>query len=326
MTLLYWPYKRFHTLDEQPALDAFTPKEQVELGYPAQVNVGMYIKDFVNVDITNGAMTIDALVWFIFDPTKISLEKISKFSFANGTIEEPKRENLYEMATTEIVEGNNILAQYNVRASFELPIDFRLFPIDDHTTYFILVNEYVSPRQMVFYSSRYNFMVYPSIEAFGWKQADRDMETGFQRYAINEYDERNTKYAPRALFSIDYRRIGLRHVISIFLPLLLIFFTSLFAFSFDLEGPNAGQSFGFAAGGITAMITYYFVIQNMSPPVSYFMISDYLYYLFLSLNFLVFMIIMFRAGTSIRQKRLILMSLHAIVILYAGYLFMFWLR
>ncbi len=324
--LLYWPYLTFTPLEKPPSITSFTPQKLLEFGSPAEVRTGMYIKDFVSVDIINGSMTVDALVWFIYDPESVSFERISKFGFSNGTITQPDDfEKRQQRASVSIYDASHMLAEFNIRADFRMPLQFDLFPIDDHITPFIMTNEYASPRQMVFHAVRRDFIVEPGLQAFGWKQHDTDVRTGYREYVFDEEGESKT-FTPQTVFSINYRRIGIRHILSIFLPLLLIFFVSLFAFSFDIEGPHAGQAFGFAAGGITAMVTYYYVIQSMSPSVSYFMISDYLYFLFLLLNFLVFLIIVFKTKITAWQKRLILVLLHTLVISSAVYLFIFWLR
>ena len=327
MGLLYWPYRTFTPLDEAPVLQSFTPERLVEFGMPTQVRSGMYVKDFVSVDMVAGTMVTDLLVWFIFDPSLISLDTIGEFSFANGTIVKPdKPEEVKKRAATRIADGGMMLAQYDIRVEFRLPLQYDLFPLDDHTAYFVLVNNFATPRQMIFGSVRQDFIVTPGIAELGWSQVDADVRTGYREYAIDESDPQKTSYRPQIIYSIDYRRTGVRHIIAIFLPLMLIFFISLFAFSFDLAGPNAGQAFGFASGGITAMVAYYYVIQNMSPEVSYFMISDYLYFLFLLLNFIVFLITLFKTNITARYKRWLLVTLHALVITSSVYLFIVWLR
>jgi len=325
--LLFWPYRTFTPLEASPKLTSFTPGETVLFGSPAFVQSGMYIKDFVDADLTHGTMTIEALVWFMFDPAYISLDRVSRFSFVNGTIVNPdevvKRR---QQAETHVIDERYVIARFDIRAELRLPLQYDLFPIDDHYCPIILVNEAATPYEMAFHAVRRDFIVEPTLGALGWDQVDSDVRAGHRQYTLDKHEKHETSYAPEVIFSIDYRRIGVRYIISILLPLLLTFFVSLFAFSFDIEGPNAGQAFGFATGGITAMMAYYYVIQSMSPTVGYFMISDYLYYLFLLLNFFIFLIILFRANTSVWQKRLIVIALHLIVIASAGYLFIYWLR
>jgi len=325
--LLYWPYTQYAPLEQAPPLKSFTPQQLVSFGSPSDVQTGVYVKDFVSNDLEAGTMTLDMLVWFIFDPAFVAFDRISKFTFANGTIIKP--DDLVErqaQAGTRIVDEHRLIARFDVRVEFRLPLQYDLFPLDDHYVPFVLINDFARPQQVVFHSVRENFVVQPGLEAFGWRQVDTDVRSGFQEHIIDNSDPSKTTYTPQVVFSINYKRIGVRHIISILLPLLLIFFVSLFAFSFDTQGAHGSQAFGFASGGITAMMAYYYVIQSMSPKISYFMISDYLYFLFLLLNFIVFLIVVFKTHLTTWYKRALVLLFHATVIIAATYLFIFWLR
>ena len=234
--LIYWPYQAYSPLEAAPQLETFTPKKLISLGAPTDVDVGMYIKDFAGVDVEGGSLTIDALVWFIFDPTYISFDRISKFSFANGTIVKPdeiaKRK---AQAGTRILDDKHMIARFDIRVEFALPLQYNLFPLDDHYMPLILVNDFASPQQLQFNALRENLVVSSSLEAHGWRQFDTDVRAGYKKHVAKQNEEDMTTYSPQVVFSMNYKRVGIRHILSILLPLALMFFVSLFAFSFDVE-------------------------------------------------------------------------------------------
>lgn len=317
--LLYISISRFNPLDRIPEVKTLTPQKMIEFGNPTPTHVGMYVKDFPVVDFIGGNFIINGMVWFVFDPSIISLERIGKFSFENGEIKDRS------LAETKIVEEGLLFVRYNVRAEFKLPLQYNLFPVDDHRLYFVLVNEFTSPGQIMLESVKRDFTVDSNLEMFGWHQRGTGVRSGYTESILKPNDKDKTVYVPRSVFYVDYSHTGIRYVLSIFLPLMLIFFISLFGLTFNMEGPHAGSAFSLAAGGITAMVAYYFVIQNMSPDVGYFMISDYIYFLFLSLNFLVFIITLF--GTRIKTwiKKLFIIACHGSIIATTTYLFLIWM-
>lgn len=317
VAILYVPLTQFTSRDTVPDTKTFTPRRLVDFGLPQEVLVGLYIKDFPDSDFLKGTLTVDGIVWFIFDVHAVSLDAIGKFSFENGEIKYKSE------PYSSLLSDNKVFVRYNIRADFVMQFQYSLFPVDDHRLYFTLVNNFLSPGQVVFNSLRQDFVINTDLAEAGWMQVNKHVRTGYSKSQLDVMDKRKNVYNPRAVFSADYERIGIRHVISILLPLLLIFFVSLFAFSFDISGPQAGEAFSLAVGGITAMVAYYFVIQNMSPPVGYFMISDYLYFLFLSLNFFVFLVTIFKAEVSLWYKRIILILIHLIILSVSFYLFIF---
>ena len=61
------------------------------------------------------------------------------------------------------------------------------------------------------------------------------------------------------------------------------------------------------------MIAYRFVIDSISPRVSYFMLSDYLYLIFLFANFIIFLISFLIPKFTLMQRKVTLVFLHGAV-------------
>jgi hypothetical protein len=105
--------------------------------------------------------------------------------------------------------------------------------------------------------------------------------------------------------------------LSLLLPLLLTFFVTLVSFSFDV-GAFFEAHLVVAIGAITALLAYRFVIQAMAPDVGYFMLSDYLFLLFLVAVFAAFFVNTVIRDISLRTKKIIVVLLHAFVIIGSG--------
>jgi hypothetical protein len=82
-------------------------------------------------------------------------------------------------------------------------------------------------------------------------------------------------------------------------------------FCFSIQ--EANTSISIAAGSVTGILAYRFVIANMSPKVGYFVFSDYLFFLFLTMSTLVFLVNIsdiFYHNISLHLKRIILFLIH----------------
>jgi hypothetical protein len=67
----------------------------------------------------------------------------------------------------------------------------------------------------------------------------------------------------------------------------MLYFISLFCFAFDPE-THSGTIFSLASAGVTGLLSYRFVIENMTPKVGYFVLSDRLFVLFLTASLIEF--------------------------------------
>ena len=281
LTIGFFLYQRlFNTFlqqDIKPPVEIITPAKVYEFGgFQGVIKVGLYLNQFEKFDIIKNEFVFTGIVWFEFNPDLISLETLQKFSFSSGEI-------LSQSPPDTILIDGKILARYNVRVRFSSTLNYSDFPVDDHRIYVTLVHQFVSPSDILFESGEREFVVVPILP--GWDRINHSVETGYRTSEVDPYDARKTMYYPIALFSIDYSRYAARYVISILLPLLLIFYLLMFCFSLA-----AVSSVSLSTGGITGILAYKFVIDNLSPQTAGFMLSDYLFFLFLAASFLVFFI------------------------------------
>jgi len=303
----------FRVREKQPAIIRISPKELAEFGgFLNTIRVGLYIDKFLEFDFVNNSFIFSGIVWFQFNPGIISLDTLEKFNFEWATIRYRSKPNV------QLVDDKTLVS-YNIRLEFISILDYTYFPFDDHRLYLVLTNKFVSPREVIFESFQRSFIVRPEAATFGWKQINHGIKTGYAEAQLDPHDERKTLFYPIAVFSIDYARYGTRYLLSILLPLLLIFYLVMFSFSLARK-----PGLGLATGGITAMLGYRFVIERLSPSVGYFMISDYIFFFLLIISCLIFFINAidhYLLPLTLNKKRSIVIMLHLLVISSCGYFF-----
>lgn len=303
----------FRSKDPVPPIIHVTPETYTHFGgFPDTVKIGLYIDQFREFSMVKNQFEFSGILWFEFNPDVLSLETLDKFVFEKGKIKYKSEPD------TQLVDGK-LLVRYNVRVNFNTVLSYADFPVDNHSIHLTVANHFLSPSTVLFSSSNREFVVKAKTKALGWEEIDRSVVTGFKKSELDPHDDRKTIYYPAATFTIDYIRYGIRYIISIMLPLLLLFFLTLSSLSW---GDSTATSL--SIGGITATIGYKFVIENLSPKTGYFMLSDYLFFLFLSANALVFFITLadrYAKRFTITQKNLALISLHIFVVSACIYLF-----
>lgn len=287
---------------------------------PNIIKTGLYIQEFQTFDIIKNNFLFTGIVWFLFDPDSISLNILKNFQFDRGII-------LHRGEPDIRVIGKQLFARFAVRVQITSNLNYRYFPLDDHRLYFTLTQPDISPETTIFSSSGEKFLIQANTQSLGWYNSDKEVQFGYDSFILDPHDSQKTIHYPTVIFSANYERSGSRYVFSILLPLLLIFYLTLFSFSFgDLSG-RTGVSL--ATGSITAILAYRFVIESLSPTTGYFMLSDYLFFLFLGTSTLVFLIniidqFALNFSFSARGKKIVIVTIHTMTVLANWYLFILW--
>ena len=144
-------------------------------------------------------------------------------------------------------------------------MDYHLFPIDDHRLFIVLDNNSVSPNSMQFVSSNDNFILSKSVFTGGWKTISSFVETGYIETSLEKNDDTKNISYPAVVFSIDFIRSGIRPIVIIFIPLLILFILSTFILFWEKE--QMASRIIICSAIIGALLTYRFVIEQMSPQV-----------------------------------------------------------
>lgn len=304
----------FNPREQGPEIVHITPTIYQQFGGFANfVTVGLFIDRFQTFDITNNQFVFSGYVWFKFLAGTISARNLEQFYFLQGDI-------LERSAPETQVIDQYVLTTFHVKVKFSSVLNYKDFPFDGHRIRISITHNNLSPEEIIFESAERDMTVKSDEQQAGWRKIAQDTDTGYLESAIDAYDKRNTQYHPAVTFSIDYERYGTRFILSIFLPLLLIFYVAVFGFSLD-----EGSALRNAVGGVTGILGYRFVIDNLSPKVGYFMISDYIFFLILTLTcftLILFIIAVFRGALmNVRTKKMIVIGLHLIVNTFSTYFF-----
>lgn len=279
--LAYWSITDFHSLERPAPLISLTPKKIAEWGImPPRVDVGLYIINFPVIDFVNNQFVLDGVIWFEYDPALLALDTVGKFSFEKGEFIQKSE------PTTQLV-GTKLFARYDIRVRFTSDLVYKLFPFDDHTIFITLVNRTINPSEMIFRSYSSYFQLSNQILLTGWDIFGTAVKTGFSESRIDKYVAGKMIATPKAVFSIDFRRSGVRNSLIILLPMFLIFFLSLFSLAFDPQR-QATIIMALSSASVTSLLSYRFVVENMTPKVGYFVFSDQIFILLLAAVLVIF--------------------------------------
>ncbi len=314
----------YRPLEQFPEIKSVTPEKIKEWGgEPVEVEVGLYITNWHQFKIVENDFVFDGSLWFQFDPALISLDTIEKFSFEKGELLQKSQPR------TKLIDGK-LFAEYKVRLRFTATLSHQFFPIDDHRIYITLVNLHVTPSEVIFNSFKSDFSSSKKIVIPGWIKIDQAVQAGYEEEYIDKFDARKVIRYPTVVFMLDFARSGVSLIMLILLPLFLVFFISIFWFCFEPE--KSYDIMRLAAGGVTSLIAYRFVIQGMSPKVGYFLLGDHLFTFVLALSFISFFlaIMWVRHGTMsplmIKLRGVVFISFHVVFLIGWYYLLFLWVR
>jgi hypothetical protein len=302
----------FHTNDEPMYFESLTPQGLKEFGgFPEFINVGLHIDRFQEFDVTKNRFQFAGSVWFEFEAGAVSIETLENFSFERGTI-------LYRSEPDTSLEGTRLIVRYLVRVAYNAGLIFTDFPLDDHRINLVLTHPFLSPEEVIFDTKTTDFIFAGNLIPFGWRNIGRSVKEGYTISRLTEDAKQRQILQPVVGFSLDIERYGVRYTLAILLPIMLIHFLMFFALSVE-----TGPSVTIALGGITGILAYRYVIEQLSPLTGDLMLSDHFYFLFLTSSMLIFLlnkIDLFVLRLPLLLKKLGIIFIHAFTLSASLYL------
>lgn len=322
VSLFWYAMATTNIFEKRPGLEPIIPKELKERsGGSSKVQIGLHINDFPTFDIRNRHFVFDAIIWFLFDQSAVSLKTVEKFSFPRGTIQH------ISAPDTKLI-GGNYFVRYEIRVDFKAELNQKYFPFDDHRLYIEIANNYVTPDELIFASSLSSFLIAKDIFV-DWSPVNKGFEAGFTESELDIFDKRTNVSVPKIIFYIDFSKVGTQDIFLVFLPLLLMVFMGLFAFGFNPPGESS-RILTLSMSSVTGMLAYRFVLQNLTPRTGYFILSDCFFFLFLALVFAVFCmcLVILRTNhitkTLIALRGMIFLSSYAVLVIGTFYFLFYW--
>ena len=250
---------------------------------PARVKTGLMVYEFIKFEPTKNDFLMSGIIWFEFDPTKVKQETIDKFAFNKGDITQKSDPVIKKISDTATY------VQYHFRVQFSALFDYSLFPFDDHIVSLNLINDSIEATNMIYEVAPPDFTIPPYLFLSGWKIIKHEVKYGYNELTLSEKslaEKSKVTLQPKAVFSFHIKKEEVRLLILMLLPLLVLFYLSLFTLSM--------KDFTLGIDSIILLVTAFMasaiVTQGMSPDVNYFMVIDYLTIFFLLTIFFTFFI------------------------------------
>lgn len=279
---LYHPMNDFYPVAQEPHVITITDDMMKKWTTPPTiVKTGLTITDFSKFDTLKNDFIAHVIIWFEYDPKKISQAEIDTFSFVRAEILKKSAPFIKHEA------DGAVFVQYYLTVQFATILDYHRFPLDDHSLYLTLINP-IEASKMLYSVDPADYRVVDSLDVTGWSIVNLSAKNG---YEVDHLGKKYTAEYPKVVFSIDLSKHDERHLFMILLPLLFIFYFSMFALSII----DFMHAITVIVTTVSALIAYSFVLQSLSPDVGYFMVSDYFFLAFLFLIFIIFLIVLLTA-------------------------------
>jgi hypothetical protein len=256
---------------------------------------GARIEKFLLFDVVNNKFLADVVLWFQFDPHRVSLEKIEKFIVERGEIKNEEIENGTTRKQRNLLKMHDgkVFISYNIRVAFYNEMNYKRFPLDDHRLFFIIANKEISPADGALVTKEPFFKLEPTLQTKGdFYLVGRGARGGYANAKLHRFDLRKDLQYSRLIFSLDYQKKSMKGILLLLLPLFLMFFLGAMSLVVTLKD-HAWPVLSLSISSLSSLIMYRFVLTSMSPVTSTFLISDKLYALLLFLAFCILMMDLF---------------------------------
>jgi len=302
--MLYPYFNDFFVAEKPSAINFFVPTNK-RPNILSVVNVGLIITEVREFDIFKSKFIFDSLIWFKFKSAEVPLKTIDKFSFERGEI-------LSKEGPQIRITGDYIIATYSIRFSFMTDLSFKLFPLDNHRIFFIMTNSSVQSDELRYIITPENIRFLDKKIA-GWKFVSADAKYGYlETKILNQVIDH-----PVIIFSLDFKKGGLGHLLSILIPFFILYLLAIYSLSSAKFGDGGSVSLAF--GNVGAVLAYRFVVQNIAPKVGYLLLTDYLYIFILVVSLMVPIFILLSARKWILRETWLRLRLLLIIFFYISF-------
>lgn len=304
MVVLY--YMSGLAYNEQPiALHHVTSQQLQEVkGNPARVDVGLYIDSFDTFDMISDKFIFNGILTFVFDARQVTLKELEKITIAHGKF-------LYRSDPIVFSEHDRTTAHYHIRAQCAGNLNYAWYPLEDHRLSIVFVDANVTVHDLVFTINKTDFIA-PEMDTQGWHKFATIADAGYLETLVKQH----AIQSPAVVFAIEYGQYSnLRNMMTILLPMLLLFVVALFSIIID---PADGFTFALTipVQVIAGFIAFRFVVESMSPKVGYFMYSDYFFLFFLFLTFIILIFNTLGIGFGSLARKIMIVLFYAIIVLF----------
>lgn len=283
IVMLLISIKKIEFHEVEPSIQSYEPEEGRKFGdTPPSVEVGIFVRSMPKFDIDNGQFSLIGSIWFYYYPSQISLEDIKKFKIDRGEIlqkSEPKSKKVKE----------KILTVFDVNISFSSELNYRYFPFADHRVFLVVKFPQSTAQEMLLVSGKSNIIFDEDLFPGGWKLVDYATRYGFYSEYLDKNENKKFLANPQIYFSFNFKKPGFRKILIIIIPAFILFLLAMI--SLLIQNRESNQvSVNLSLAAISGLLVHRFVIENLSPKVGYFIMSDWLYTMFITMSFFSFIL------------------------------------
>lgn len=252
------------------------------------VQVGLHIKTFPEFSIAKGTFVLDALVWFRFAASTEALNTLENFTIQNSQLLDSKG-MMHKSKPIVKLLGDDVLVAYNVQLKFQSALVYKKYPLENHRVNITLVNETVTPQQLVFTTKSNYLTLSNEIMVEDWIPVNVHAQSGYLQSSLDKQDPKLTVDYPCVGFSIDFDRVGSRSLTSLYFPLFVLFIIGLLSLMINILDI---ARLGMISASLPMLVLYRLVIDANFPAIAYATHIDVVFYslVLLSLPILIFQI------------------------------------
>jgi hypothetical protein len=205
------------------------------------------------VDLAASSYRVDFYLWFKFNSSEISLEKVKEFEFVNGF---PTK---YEI---EADEEQGYL-EYRARGDFIKTFDFTRYPYETHKLTVELEHKNLNASYFSFKADPTS-NVDEAVNVAGWEIGNFETMVTGHSYGDETYS--------RFIFSITLKRPATSSFIKSVLPVAVITTISLLAFFISPQ--NFAQRIGLGVTTLLSATAFHLSLLSGIPPTGYLTLAD----------------------------------------------------
>lgn len=301
--MLYKTSLDFTSSDALPAADDYNIENFVEKFkvQPAYITTGITLLNFLQFNAENNDFIFDAMMSFDYNPQQISPKVVDRFEFTRAHFIDKYIRDEVKIAP------DHTRVEYYVKVNFSVDFfNYERFPLDDHIISINLINPATDAKEVLYKMEAKDFILSSNLTLPGWKVLCHRAITGFRLH-----EDGDNVAEPILSLSLCLAKQDIRHIMLILFPLFIIFFGSFFSFALT----NIQHGIDLARSGVVGLLAYDYIIITISPKTAYFMLSDYIFLLFLVANFAIYLVLFVCGKMSHAHHIELLKSWTSIIIL-----------
>jgi hypothetical protein len=222
-----------------------------DLSNPTTVKVGVWLINVEKVDLAANSYRLDFYLWFKFNSSEISADKVKEFEFINGA---PTRDKINE------TEG---YLEYRIRGDFIKTFDFTRYPFETHELIVVLEHKNLDISQLSFEEDPTSD-VDPLVNVAGWEMGNFETHVAEHAYSEEAYSQ--------FVFGVTLKRPFLSAFIKSVLPITVI--TTISLLTFFISPQNFSQRIGLGVTTLMSATAFHLSLLSGIPPTGYLTLAD----------------------------------------------------